>query len=88
MRVTLWRREIVCQQWVELVTDYLDGALPPRLHRAIDRHLAQCPHCREYLAQFRSTIALAAGLVHLTPPPPPELLVALEAALDEPPGGD
>ena len=36
------RREVVCQQWVELVTAYLDGSLPKRLHKAIDRHLAGC----------------------------------------------
>lgn len=59
-----WRRRstIVCQQWVELVTDYLEGALPPRLHRAVDRHLANCPHCREYLEQMRRTIAVAGRL--------------------------
>ncbi len=58
-----WRRpEIVCQQWVEMVTDYLEGALPPKLQQAADRHLADCPHCREYLAQVRRTIATAANL--------------------------
>ncbi len=59
-----WRRrpEIVCQQWVELVTDYLEGALPPKLQQAADRHLADCPHCREYLEQMRRTIAVSARL--------------------------
>ena len=56
------RREIVCQQWVELVTAYLDGALPRRLVKAIDRHLAACEHCTEYLAQMRRTIELAGQL--------------------------
>lgn len=59
----LWRRrEIVCQQWVELVTDYLEGALPRRLQEAADRHLADCPHCTEYLAQMRRTIDLTGHL--------------------------
>ena len=53
------RREVVCQQWVELVTAYLDGALPRRLTKAIDRHLASCEHCREYLAQVQLTIRIA-----------------------------
>ena len=58
-----WRRsEIVCQQWVEMVTDYLEGALPPKLQQAADRHLADCPHCREYLEQMRRTIATATGI--------------------------
>ena len=58
----LRRREIVCQQWVELVTAYLDGALPRRLSKAIDRHLSACEHCTEYLAQMRRTIELTGHL--------------------------
>jgi anti-sigma factor RsiW len=54
--------EIVCQQWVELVTDYLEGSLPFELHQAADRHLAACPHCREYLQQMRRTIEISGRL--------------------------
>jgi len=52
-----WRREIVCQQVVELVTDYLEGALPRRDRERLEQHLADCPHCAEYLRQMRLTIA-------------------------------
>jgi anti-sigma factor RsiW len=51
--------ELVCQQVVELVTDYLEGALSEADRRRFDRHLAGCPHCTEYLAQMRETIRLA-----------------------------
>jgi len=61
-RLRWWRPEIVCQQWVEMVTDYLEGALPPKLQQAADRHLADCPHCREYLEQMRLTIRVATRL--------------------------
>ena len=58
-----WRRPtLVCQQWVELVTDYLEGALPRHLQEAAERHLAGCPHCTEYLAQMRRTIQLSGML--------------------------
>lgn len=58
-----WRRRgIVCQQWVELVTDYLEGALPAAMRDAADRHLAACEHCREYLAQMRRTIDVSGRL--------------------------
>lgn len=61
---TLRRRppEVICQQWVEMVTDYLEGALPAELQRAAERHLAACPHCREYLEQMRRTIAVSGHL--------------------------
>jgi anti-sigma factor RsiW len=52
-------RELVCQEVVELVTDYLEGALSPVDHRRFEAHLAGCPHCTEYLAQMRETIRLA-----------------------------
>ena len=51
------RRAIVCQQAVELVTDYLEGALSPRDRARFEAHLAGCPHCTEYLEQIRATIA-------------------------------
>lgn len=57
-----WRREIVCQQAVELVTDYLEGTLSRRDVERLEAHLGACPHCAEYLRQMRLTIA-AAGRV-------------------------
>ena len=58
------RRALACRQAVELMTDYIEGALP-RGHRArLEAHLAECPHCTEYLAQIRDVIA-AGG--HLEP---------------------
>jgi anti-sigma factor RsiW len=51
-------RDLVCQQAVELVTDYLEGALSRADHRRFEAHLAGCPHCTEYLAQIRATISL------------------------------
>ena len=56
------RRDLVCQQAVELVTDYLEGALPRRAQRRFEAHLAGCPHCTEYLAQMRETIRLTGRL--------------------------
>jgi anti-sigma factor RsiW len=58
MRLAL-HRDLVCQQVVELVTDYLEGALSRRARRRFEKHLAGCPHCTEYLAQMRETIRLA-----------------------------
>jgi anti-sigma factor RsiW len=50
--------ELVCQQAVELVTGYLEGALRPRDRRRFERHLAGCPHCTEYFAQIQATIKI------------------------------
>jgi anti-sigma factor RsiW len=53
------RRTLVCRQVVELLTEYLDDALAPRDRARLEAHLADCPHCTEYLAQLRATIASA-----------------------------
>jgi anti-sigma factor RsiW len=50
------RRDLVCRQAVELVTDYLEGTLPRAGRRRFEVHLADCPHCTEYLEQIRATI--------------------------------
>jgi anti-sigma factor RsiW len=46
-----------CQELVEAITAYLDGTLPDADRRRFDNHLAACPHCTEYLAQMRQTVA-------------------------------
>lgn len=50
------RRELVCRDAVSLMAAYLDGDLDDRDHARLERHLAGCPHCGEYLAQIRATI--------------------------------
>lgn len=50
------RRALVCRRAVELMSDYLDGALPPADARRLEAHLADCRHCGEYLAQLRTTV--------------------------------
>lgn len=50
------RRALVCRQAVQLMTDYLEGALTARDRARLEAHLAGCPHCSEYLSQMRVTI--------------------------------
>jgi anti-sigma factor RsiW len=50
------QRALVCRQAVELMTAYLDGALGASDRDRLEGHLADCPHCSEYLAQIRITI--------------------------------
>lgn len=49
-------RAIICQEAVELVTDYLEGALSRRDRRRFEFHLQGCPNCTAYLEQIRITI--------------------------------
>jgi predicted anti-sigma-YlaC factor YlaD len=49
---------MVCQEAVELVSDYLEGSLKRRERRRFESHLRDCPNCAGYLAQIRITIRL------------------------------
>ena len=54
-----WRRRqraLVCRDAVALMTAYLEGALDRADRERLEGHLADCPHCAEYLAQIRVTI--------------------------------
>jgi anti-sigma factor RsiW len=60
----LRRREgLVCQQVVELVSDYLEGNLSRSDRRRFDAHIRHCPNCTNYLEQMRATIR-ATGALH------------------------
>jgi anti-sigma factor RsiW len=58
---------MTCQELVELVTEYLDGALPAPERARFEEHVAACEGCRHHLAQVQETIRIAGSL-------PPERL--------------
>jgi anti-sigma factor RsiW len=45
-----------CDEFVELVTAFLDSALDPATEARFVEHLALCEGCERYLEQFRTTI--------------------------------
>jgi anti-sigma factor RsiW len=51
-------RELACQEVVELVTAYLDGALDPVDRERFEEHLVFCDGCQSYVEQMRTTIRL------------------------------
>jgi anti-sigma factor RsiW len=54
--------QLSCQELVELVTDYLEGALLPAERDRFEEHIARCDGCRVYLEQMRRTIELTGRL--------------------------
>ena len=53
---------LTCQALVELVTEYLEGALATEERLAFERHVAICPPCRGYFSQLRRTIELGGAI--------------------------
>jgi anti-sigma factor RsiW len=66
---------------VELVTDYLEEAMPARDRRRFERHLRNCPGCTRYVHQVRLT-ADALGHVHPEPPTGPTRDALVQAFKD------
>ncbi|HEX3686229.1 MAG TPA: zf-HC2 domain-containing protein [Gaiellaceae bacterium] len=54
--------QLSCQELVELVTDYLEGALSPEETARFDDHIGRCTGCAAYLEQIRQTIVLTGRL--------------------------
>ena len=54
--------QLSCQELVELVTDYLEGALPDAGRSSFDHHIGGCVGCREYVRQMRETVELTGRL--------------------------
>jgi anti-sigma factor RsiW len=53
---------MTCQEFVELVTEYLEGELSEARRAELHAHIDECGGCSAYLAQMRQTIAALGGL--------------------------
>ena len=47
---------MTCRELSEIVTDYLEGAMPLQDRIRFDLHLAVCPECRRYVEQMQRTV--------------------------------
>jgi anti-sigma factor RsiW len=47
---------LTCGELVELVTEYLEGALSATQRARFEAHLARCPDCTIYLQQIEQTV--------------------------------
>ena len=68
--------EVTCQQFVELVTDYFEGALEPHTLSQVEEHLVMCDWCVTYVEQMQSTIVSLQELGEPSAPEPPDSLLA------------
>ena len=53
---------VTCQEVVELVTDYLEGALTPEEAALFEQHLNFCDGCDWYVDQLRATVGTVGGI--------------------------
>ncbi|HWV39151.1 MAG TPA: anti-sigma factor [Vulgatibacter sp.] len=66
-----------CKKCVDLLVDYLEGALPREQERELDEHFMGCPPCLDFLDQYRASTKLAREAIET------EMPEALAAKLGE-----
>ena len=70
----LWRRRraqdpLVCREFVELVTSYLERALAPEEASLFEQHLNFCEGCVWYVDEMRTTVAAVGRIEEEAVPP-------------------
>lgn len=63
--------DLSCAELVELVTEYLEGALAPRDRERFEEHVVFCRGCSNFLGQLRTTIEIAGRLTEADLPQEP-----------------
>ena len=81
-------KDIVCASGVELLMEYMEGALAPDLRAAIEAHVAACPRCEAFIASYGATPRIVREATRVEMPADLEasLLAALRAARGGAPG--
>ena len=69
--------DLACRELVELVSDYLENALPATERERFEAHLAECEGCDAYVEQVRATIRLAGRAAALEERPETAALLAM-----------
>lgn len=75
--------EILCREFVEVVTEYLDGALDDRTLTHVEEHLVMCDWCEDYLGHIQATVEMLGTLDDEPASPPAALSDAVTKALRE-----
>jgi anti-sigma factor RsiW len=70
-----------CKECIDLLGDYLEGALPADRAKALEEHLSLCPPCITFVRTYRATGKLCRHV--LKREMPRELISSLKSFLGE-----
>ena len=59
---------MICRELIEIIDDYVDGALVPEVAQELERHLEECAPCRAYIATYRKTRRIGAAAARVDMP--------------------
>ena len=58
----MMQKDLTCKELVQLLTDYLEEALPPPEIQRFQGHMGICPECVIYVEQMRITVRVTGQL--------------------------
>lgn len=61
--------EIICQQVISLIADYLKGDLDAPTRSAFEAHLSECENCSAFLRTYQKTLRAVQSLRYEELPP-------------------
>ncbi len=61
-----------CREFVEFLSDYLEGELPGTTKSRFESHIQDCEDCERYLQGFVGTVGLARGALSEPDAPVPD----------------
>ena len=75
-------KSIVCMSGVELLMEYLEGAVAPEVRASIEAHVAGCPRCEAFVGSYLETPRIVREATNLAMSADLEasLMVAVRAA--------
>jgi anti-sigma factor RsiW len=76
---------MTCREFIEFLWRYFDDELSPTERENFDLHVAQCPHCLQYLHSYQDTVRIGKTVLADSEEPlpsevPEELVQAILAA--------
>lgn len=60
--------QLRCKECIDLLVDYLEGALPEEQDKKLDEHFLGCPPCLEFLDQYRASTTLSRKALEIEMP--------------------
>lgn len=57
-----------CSKVKKMISDYIDNELTSKQTEAMEKHLKECPECRQTMKNFRKIVEKSGKLVEINPP--------------------
>lgn len=69
---------MLCAEFEDRLTDYLDGTLEAEMNRAFAEHAMRCPVCHDLLSEVKNTLQACSTMEVLAAPPQLEARILLQ----------